>query len=916
MPVVVIAEKPSVATDIAKVLGVNSKKDTHWESDDIWITWAVGHLLELKTPEEYDDSFKNWRKSIDKLPFIPDKFQLKPITGRGNNRKQLTAIKKMITSKDCSEVVNACDAAREGELIFRRIIEYSKVKCKTSRMWLQSLTTDSIQNAWDNRAASSDYKPLRDAAVSRAEADWIIGMNGSRVAATFLRTGRNDKKSLSLGRVQTATLGMIVDHELSILSHNPAPFWELEGNFESGDAKWTARWERANHKDDPDNPEIKAHRIIESSEKEMLEEILESEGDFTVTQTERDSKEKPPLNFDLTSLQREANNLWSWSARRTLSVAQELYDTHKLTTYPRTDSRFLPEDMMESVSKTIRQLGAQDKLNEHSQRLVDNGLKNVKRNFDDKKVSDHYAIIPTGKIPSGNLNSDASKLYDLISRQFLASFHPESVWKVEKRTASKQGQNFIKEARSLSTAGWRAVRPKKQDLPDGWGKLPSNPAPADLIAHEFKEEKTKPPGRLKEAGLLRLMEHAGKKIDDEELAAAMKGKGLGTPATRAETIEKLITREFIGRGKGGSLRATPHGIKMIDLLRRIPVEWITSAELTGDMESKLDGVQRGTNQRDSYMSEIRDKVQELVDKIRDHDRSELYSSRQSIGACPLCQTNVGETILSYICEANEGRDKGCSFVMWKDASGRWFDRKTASKLIEEKSIENLHGFFSRSGESYEVSVNIDDGGKVVIAGSSAETTDSNDAELCPCPKCDQGTIRIGESTYACDNPECKFRGLGKNVCKRDISEEEAKKILTEGKSDLIEDFISRRGKNFPAYLVLEANKVGFEFPPRAPPADATKFPVVEGVLAICPKTNVGVIETETHYQAEDNSEGCKISFLREISKRTISREEAKELVENGKIGPFDDFTSKAGKPFTAVLYLKKDGRIGYRFAKK
>ena len=916
MPVVVIAEKPSVAADIAKVLGVNSKKDTHWESADVWVTWAVGHLLELKTPEEYDDSFKNWRKSIDKLPFIPDDFKLKPITGRGNNRKQLTAIKKMITSKDCSEVVNACDAAREGELIFRRIVEFAKVKCPTTRMWLQSLTNDAIQSAWDNRASSSDYQPLRDAAVSRAEADWIIGMNGSRVAATFLRTSRNDKKSLSLGRVQTATLAMIVDHEISVLSHNPAPFWELEAEFESGDAKWTARWERSGHKDDPERPELKAHRIIESSEKEMLEAVLEDKGDFSVSQADRNATEKPPLNFDLTSLQREANNLWSWSARRTLSVAQELYDTHKLTTYPRTDSRFLPEDMMESISKTIRQLGAQDKLNPHSQRLVDEGLKNVKRNFDNSKVSDHYAIIPTGKIPPGGLSSDAAKLYELIARQFLASFHPESVWKVEKRTASKQGQNFVKEARSLSTPGWRAVRPKKQDLPDGWGTLPANPGQATKTSHEFKEEKTKPPGRLKEAGLLRLMEHAGKKIDDEELAAAMKGKGLGTPATRAETIEKLISREFIGRGKGGSLRATPHGIKMIDILRRIPVNWITSAELTGDMESKLDGVQRGTNQRDAYMSEIRDKVQEMVDRIRDHDRSKLYETQESLGECPLCGAGVGETILSYICEKNEGRDKGCSFVMWKDASGRWFDRNTASRLLEEKTIENLHGFFARSGDSYEVTVNIDDSGKVVIAGSSAETTGSDDEELCACPKCDQGTIRIGEKTYACDNAECTFRGLGRNVCKRDISVDEAKKILTEGKSDLIEDFISKRGKNFPAFLVLEANKVGFEFPPRAPPADAKKFPVVEGIVGICPKTNVGVIETETHFQAEQNSEGCKISFLREISKRTITREEAKTLVEKGKLGPFDDFTSKAGKPFSASLYLKRDGNIGYRFAKK
>ena len=439
MPVVVVAEKPSVAADIAKVLGANSKQDTHWQSEDVWVTWAVGHLLELKTPEEYDDSFKNWRKSIDKLPFIPEKFQLKPITGRGNNRKQLTAIKKMITSKECSEVVNACDAAREGELIFRRIVEYAKVKCSTSRMWLQSLTNDAIQSAWDNRTPSTDYDPLKDAAISRAEADWIIGMNGSRVAATFLRTSRNDKKSLSLGRVQTATLGMIVDHEISVLSHNPAPFWELEGQFESGNAKWSARWERTGHKDDPEHPELKSHRIIEESEKEILEKMLESEGDFTVTQNDRNSTEKPPLNFDLTSLQREANNIWSWSARRTLSVAQELYDTHKLTTYPRTDSRFLPEDMMESISKTIRQLGAQDKLNSHSKKLVDDGLKNVKRNFDNSKVSDHYAIIPTGKIPPGGLSSDAMKLYDLIARQFLASFHPEAVWKVEKRTASKQG---------------------------------------------------------------------------------------------------------------------------------------------------------------------------------------------------------------------------------------------------------------------------------------------------------------------------------------------------------------------------------------------------------------------------------------------------------------------------------------------
>ena len=916
MPVVIIAEKPSVAADISKVLGVTKKLDTHWQSEEIWVTWAVGHLLELKTPEEYDESFKNWRTSIDKLPFIPEKFQLKPINGSANSRKQLTAIKKMISSKECVEIVNACDAAREGELIFRRIVEYAKVKAPMTRMWLQSLTADSIKSAYANRAKSSDYSQLRDAAISRAEADWIIGMNGSRVAATFLRTSRNDKKSLSLGRVQTATLAMIVDHELEILGHSPEPFWELEATFTAESATWNARWERANHKDDPERPEYKSHRILEVQEKEKIEKVLDSKGNFTVQQTDRKSVEKPPLNFDLTSLQREANNMWSWSARRTLSVAQELYDTHKLTTYPRTDSRHLPEDMMESISKTVRQLGAQEKLNPHSERLVKDGLKNVKRNFDDKKVSDHFAIIPTGKIPPANLSADASKLYDLIARQFLASFHPESVWKVEKRVTTKAGHNFVKEARSIETPGWRAVRPKSQKLPEGWGVLTTNPCDAEMATHEFKEEKTKPAGRLKEAGLLRLMEHAGKKIDDDELAAAMKGKGLGTPATRAETIEKLISREFVGRGRGGSLRATPHGIKMIDILRNIPIDWITSAELTGDMESKLAGVQKGTNQRNSYMSEIQDKVQELVDKIRDHDRSELYNKIPSVGKCPLCSSKVKETTLSYICEENEGRGKGCSFVLWKDASGRWFDRVTAAKLVKDKSIENLHGFFSRSGEPYEVTVVIGEDGKMSVAGNSAETSSTEDAELCACPKCDRGTIRISETTYACDNPECKFRGLGRNVCKRDISIDEAKKILTEGKSDLIEDFTSKKGKPFSAYLQIEGNKIGFEFPPRAPPADAKKFPVVEGILAICPKTNVGIIETPTHYQAEPNSAGCKISIMREVSKREITRDEAKELVEKRKVGPFDDFTSKAGKPFTAILYLKANQSIGYRFAKK
>ena len=917
MAVVVIAEKPSVAEDIAKVLGVNKKTDTHWESDDLIITWAVGHLLELKTPEEYDERLKDWRKSIDLLPFIPEKFELKPNSGRGSNRKQLTAIKKLISNKNCIEIVNACDAAREGELIFQRIVEYSKSKIPMSRMWLQSMTPDSIMKAYDNRLDSSTYTKLRDAAVSRAEADWIIGMNGSRIASTFLRTGRNDGTSMSLGRVQTATLALIVDKELDILGHKADPFWELEVDFKSANCEWSGRWERRNNVEDKDNPLSKAHRIIDEKEKQMLENLLTSDGDFMTSQEHRDSKENPPLNFDLTSLQREANSMWSWTSKRTLSVAQQLYDTHKLTTYPRTDSRYLPEDMIETIGKTIAQLGAQDRLQPHCERLKSNGLKNVARNFDDSKVSDHYAIIPTGKLPQGNLTGDAEKLYDLITRQFLASFHPGAVWDVQTRIATKDHQDFKKEVRVLKEAGWREVKPKSNKIPENWNTLATNPAITAAVDYRFKEELTKPTNRLKEAKLLSLMENAGRSIDDEAMAEAMKGKGLGTPATRADTIEKLISRNFIQRARSGSLRATPGGIKLIELLRAIPVEWITSPELTGDMEEKLSAVQNGDYSRQQYMEIIYDKAAEMVDRIKNHDRSELFNDINPVGTCPKCSENLTETVLSYICPKNAGKGSGCDFVFWKNTSGRWFDRNTAARLLQSKELIDLHGFFNRNGEPYVASVKINDSGNVEFLGGGESTSSIEDDELCECPVCAMGTIRINATMYACDSQECKFRGISQEMCKRNISKEEAKLILQEGKSGLIDDFISKKGRPFSAYLKLDGNRVTFEFPPRKAAAGAKEFPVVEGVVAICPKTKQEIVETPTFYQPANEGTDCKIQIAREMSSREITREEAKTLIEKGEIGPFDDFISKkSGKNFTSILYLKKNQAVGYKFAKK
>ncbi|MEC7350309.1 MAG: DNA topoisomerase, partial [Candidatus Thermoplasmatota archaeon] len=595
----------------------------------------------------------------------------------------------------------------------------------------------------------------------------------------------------------------------------------------------------------------------------------------------------------------------------------DLYDKFKLTTYPRTDSKHLPEDMHETVAKTLDQLGAQGDYSEHVKRLQADGLSNAKRNFNNAKVSDHYAIVPTGQTPPNNFGGDHAKLYDLITRNFLASWHPVAEWTVTKRITTKSGHQFLKEVEALATWGWRAVVPKKDKVPEGWGQLPSNPCDATLDSHEFTEEMSKPKNRLKEASLLQLMEHAGKHIDDDELADAMKEKGLGTPATRADTIEKLLNRNYIRRSRNGTISAAPHGIRMIDVLRRIPVEWITSPELTGDMEASLLAVQRGEETMEAYMEKIIQQTKTMVDRIRDHDRNTLYLEEPSLGSCPSCGGEVKENTLAYQCEHNEGRDKGCSFVFWKDTSGRLFDRVTAARLIENVSLENLHGFYSQAGEGYDTSVELTKAGKVVSKGSGSGEATADDEVLCPCPVCDQGSIRITTTAYLCDNPDCTFRGMQNIMCKRPITPEEAKPIFTDGKSTLLEDFTSRRNKPFNAFLKLEKNRVTYDFPPRAAAADAKRFPVVPGVVAVCPKTKANIVETETHYTTEDNSTDCKIHLERCISKRDITREEAKTLIETGSVGPFDDFISKkTNNPFSASLYLKKNQSVGYKFAKR
>ena len=912
MGVLIIAEKPSVASDLARVLGAGEEHETHWSTEGLEITWAIGHLLEMEMPEAYDERLKNWHGSSEHLPIIPDEFRIKP---KLKTKRQLSAIKRLANKKGITEFVNACDAAREGELIFRRVMEHLQSDAPCSRMWMRSMTDDAIRDAWEHRAASSDFDALSDAAHARAEADWLIGMNGSRIATLHLprMKRRKDEAGLSLGRVQTPTLAIVVDKELEVLSHVPSPYWRVEAEFAVGGAKWKARWKRVGHQDDPDRPGWKADRILDESERGRVVKSLESKGaSAQASESSRNSTERPPLNFDLTTLQRRANSQWSWSALRTLSVAQSLYDRYKVTTYPRTDSKHLPEDMRENVNTIIESLQGVEELSEHTSRLIETGLQNTSSVFDSSKVSDHFAIIPTGQIPPSDMGGDESKLFDLIARTFLASFHSAATKEIISRVADVAGEMFHAKAERYVELGFREVLPSKAKMPEGWGELPESPANAEVVSHECLAEATKPVPRLKEARLLQLMEHAGKDIEDQSLAEAIEGKGIGTPATRADHIEKLIEKNYVGRSRSGVLRALPKGIRLIDALRRIPVDWIASAELTGDMEANLADVAKGAVPKETYMDEVRERTRELVERVREHDRATFYSDEAPIGNCPKCEGAVLETVFVYQCEHNAGKGDGCEFTFWKDTSSRWFDRLTASRLLESGRIDDLHGFFRVDNEPFTASVTLLEGGDVRFAGSLSGVT-ADDEAICPCPTCAEGTIRSGVTGFGCDSEDCKQRPLQIVKCHRTMTADDARALFADGATEFYDDFIGRNGRPFKARLKRSGTRVEFEFAPRE---GLKEFSVTPGVVAICPKTKAEIIETPTHFKPSDEESKCRINLEREVGGREMSRDDVKSIIEEGQGGPFELISKKTGKPYTAILFLKSNGRYGYRFAKK
>jgi DNA topoisomerase III len=871
----VITEKPSVARDIVAVLGGFTDHDGYWESDEYVVTFSVGHIVELLSPEDVDPQYKRW--TLDTLPILPGEFKLKQKQGQS---ERIRTIKKLLAREDIDTVVNACDAGREGELIFREILEFLECDKPTKRLWLQSMTADSIRAGFRSLVDGSQYDGLGAAASCRSQSDWLIGMNATRALTRRLK-GRKEKTAWSAGRVQTPTLAIVVDRELEVLAHIPKPYWQLQGKFLSGDVEYLGTWfDPSFSAPEGEERELRDDRIFDSERaNRILESVTGKAG--TARETRKPSRETAPPLFDLTSLQREGNRRFGWSARRTLNAAQRCYEGHKLLTYPRTDSRCLPNDYRATVDQVLQSFSADGPFQAEAGGLVERGLENVERTFDDAKVSDHFAIIPTGKIPDASLSGDDQRLFDLVARRFLANFHPPAVWTRVERVTDVAGESFRSRARTLDEPGWRAVIGQTEQEDQALPPLVPGADEAEGVAVriadvELVAEKTKPLARITEARLLSLMESAGEEIEDEEIAAAISEKGIGTPATRADVIENLIAKGYLVRA-GKSLRPTVKGIRLVDVLRRIKIDRLASASLTGELEYDLRRVERGSMKAKQFMDEIVDYTKQIVDIAVSFQYEDLYPDEESLGKCPLCSRPVFERSWFYRCLEVPGvsDEDDCRFRIWKDKSGRYMDRQTVRILLEKGETDELEGFAARDGRTYSARLTLEDGDVVIhgVAGSGSERVteapeyEVDDEPLGPCPmgcgsqvvetpthfQCQAGIAKAAENAEKArafdesqpndqkrrkrykappEDQPCPLL-LPRTVCKREITRDEALQFIGPNKkTELLTDFTSRFGRPFSAMLFLKENgRHGFEFQPRQ---KAQKGSPAEGAAGAAP----------------------------------------------------------------------------------
>jgi DNA topoisomerase-3 len=812
----IIAEKPSVANDIARAIGGFARHGDYYESKEYVLSSAIGHLLELVPPEGVEVKRGKW--SFANLPVIPPHFDLQPIERSEDRLKLLVTLLKR---KDIAGVINACDAGREGELIFRYIMRHADNKRPVERLWLQSMTQGAIRDGFEKLRRDREMLPLADAAVCRSESDWLIGINGTR-AMTAFNSKEGGFYKTTVGRVQTPTLAILVEREERIRSFKSRDFWEVHATFSAAAGEYAARWfdENFQRLTKEGDAEAKPERLWEQGRAAAIrEKCLGKPG--VATEETKPSTQLSPLLYDLTSLQRDANGRFGFSARTTLSLAQALYEKHKVLTYPRTDSRALPEDYLGTVKKTLEMFTAQKGSGyaRHAAQVLKKGwLKPNKRIFDDKKISDHFAIIPTLQPPK-HLSDAEGKVYDMVVKRFLAVFFPAAEYLLTTRVTRVEEQTFKTEGRVLTETGWLAVYGKDLTTDEAVSLVPiKNGEKVRTLTVEVRANQTKPPARFTEATLLSAMESAGKLVEDEGLREAMSEKGLGTPATRAQIIEGLIYEDYLHRN-GRELQPTPKAFSLLFALRQFGVKELCSPELTGNWEFKLKQMEHGNLPRSEFMSHIVDLTRELVSRIKEgHIPETVFLTLRA--PCPKCGGKVQENYRKFQCQK-------CDFSIWKVVSSREFAPDEIEELIAKRTVGPLTGFRSRLGKPFAAVVRLtpefraefDFGRPGDGEGASEKVDFSDQTPLGPCPKCG-GRVFEQPVAYVCENSvgpdrRCDFRS-GRVILQRPIEREQLEKLLATGRTDLLHRFISRKGRPFSAFLVRGTDgKVGFEFAPRA-----------------------------------------------------------------------------------------------------
>jgi DNA topoisomerase III len=805
----IIAEKPSVANDIARALGGFERHGDYFENKHYVLSSAVGHLLELRAPEEHDPRSGRW--TFKHLPVIPPHFDLMPIE---KSEARLNLLLRLIKRKDVSGLINACDAGREGELIFRYIVEHAKAKKPIQRLWLQSMTQSAIRDGFSGLRPDRELRPLADAAKCRSEADWLVGINGTRAMTAF-----NNKISetgfykTTVGRVQTPTLAILVEREERIQNFKPRDYWEVHARFGAKAGEYAGRWFDPQFKKDED-AERKPERLWDGAAAAAIVEACSGKYG-TVSEEAKAATQLSPLLFDLTSLQREANSRVGFSARGTLSLAQALYERHKVLTYPRTDARALPEDYVATVKKTLQVLAGAGAYSQFAKNILKNNwVKPNRRIFDNSKISDHFAIIPTLQAPK-HLNEGEQRLYDLVVRRFLAIFYPPAEYLQTTRITTVSEHQFKTEGRILQNPGWlavygRAAQEENENLP----VIGANERVA-VVEVAAQANQTKPPPRYTEATLLSAMEGAGKLVEDDELRAAMEAKGLGTPATRAAIIEGLLQEKYVHR-EGRELRPTWKAFRLLLALHHFGVTEITSPELTGDWEYKLKMVETAKLGRDVFMDHIEQVTRELIERIKTGDiPDDAYATVEA--PCPKCGGVVQENYRKFQCQK-------CDFSLWAVLAGREWAPEEIAELLTKRFVGPLSGFRSRAGKPFSAGIRLTDDFRLEFDfgqpdADSEEAPDfSSQESVGTCPKCGARVFEHGVS-YVCEKsvgPErtCDFRS-GKLILQQPVEREQMQKLLATGRTDLLTGFISKRGRRFKAYLVkTPERKVGFEFQPR------------------------------------------------------------------------------------------------------